>query len=93
MRVFSEKNGFRVLGVFPTSGLFGVAAYFILLRVVENVARGNHVIQFMLRPFFGFMALVGILMDELFRNETASLGYIAVLASCGEVPAGSETGP
>jgi|APSaa5957512493_1039668.scaffolds.fasta_scaffold82607_2 hypothetical protein len=31
-------------------------------------------------------------MDELFRNETTSLGDIAVLKSCDEVPVGSETG-
>ena len=52
LRIFSEKNGFRVLGVFPTSFLLGVAANFISLSVVENVARGTHVIQSTLCPFF-----------------------------------------
>lgn len=79
LRVFAEKNGFFVRDIFPTNGFILVTGQFLSLCLVEHIARGNRIVEFLLRPFFGTIGLLSILLDELVGRDVSSISYFADL--------------
>lgn len=79
LRHLAEGNGFRVRAIHPTSGTLGLVGQNLSVFIGEEICRGNQAALFLMRPLFGLVQLLFLLLDLLAGRRGHSMHHVAVL--------------